>query len=129
MNLSLIILKSGQYIIAQSEELDYEPKVHLTNAYEVSGTKNTVLSKWPLFTDDEHILLHSESLLTVCEPSADVVKSYLRKTGLKEKDLTQEPKQVILSEETNAQVIDPVPATQEDLFYDDEEYEPRYIEE
>ena len=53
----------------------------------------------PRFTDDRDILLHSDSLLTVCEPSADVRSKYLKKIGLKEEDLLpKEEEKVLLNE-------------------------------
>ena len=124
MSLSLLILKSGLSLVAQTTELDYEPKVHMIKPYSVSVGKNVVLTQWPVGTDDEHVLLRSEDLLTVCEPSEQVIKSYLRKTGLTLKELnkaTEVP--------TEEPAVEPeVLPQQEDLFYDEDEYEPAYQE-
>ena len=119
MNLALILLKTGQTLIADHEMLDYEPKVHLISPYEVTGKTKAVLSSWPAHANDQHILLRSEDLLTVCEPAEDIVKSYLKKVGKTEADLKTPERPVILNEE----VQDQIP------FDDDEDYEPRYIEE
>ena len=123
MSLSLIVLQNGSVVVGISNELDYEPKVHLRRPFAVSGDKNVVLTQWPTkWTNDEDILLRSTDLLTVCEPSDDLVKSYLRKTGLKESDLNPEPKQVILNEETEE-------PSQPDLSdFPDDDYEPAYSE-
>ena len=124
MSLSLLILKNGLSLVAQTTELDYEPKVHMIKPYSVSVGKNVVLTQWPVGTDDEHVLLRSEDLLTVCEPSEQVIKSYLRKTGLTLKELnkaTEVP--------TEEPAVEPeVLPQQEDLFYDEDEYEPAYQE-
>ena len=119
MNLALILLKTGQTLIADHEMLDYEPKVHLISPYEVTGKTKAVLSAWPAHANDQHILLRSEDLLTVCEPADGIVKSYLNKVGKTEADLKVVERPVILNEE----VQDQIP------FDDDEDYEPRYIEE
>ena len=119
MNLALILLKTGQTLIADHEMLDYEPKVHLISPYEVTGKTKVVLSSWPSHANDQHILLRSEDLLTVCEPADGIVKSYLKKVGKTEADLKVTPQPVILNEEVQEQIP----------FDDDEVYEPRYIEE
>ncbi len=119
MNLSLVLLKTGHILISQSDELDYEPKVHLVQPHTISGKTKVTLTRWPEFTDDEHILLRSEDLLTVCEPTEEIRKAYLKKIGKTEKELTSTPKPVILNEEE----IQPDPSSDE---YDD--YEPSYQE-
>ena len=47
MNISLILLRTGEYLVSQVEELQYEPKVHLTSPYLVSGKTKVTLSVWP----------------------------------------------------------------------------------
>ena len=122
MSLSLVVLQNGSVLVGISDELEYEPKVHLRKPFSVSGDKNAVLTQWPTkWTEDEDILLRSTDLLTVCEPSESLVKSYLRKTGLKESDLNPTPQQVILNEESEP--------TQPDLSdFPEDDYEPAYTE-
>ena len=74
MNIALVILKNGVTLVAQSDELEYEPKCHLTRPMAVSGDKNVVLTVWPKYTDDVDILLRSDDLLTVCEPTERVLE-------------------------------------------------------
>ena len=81
----------------------------------VSGKAKVTLTKWPEYTEDEHILLTSDSLLTVCEPSDSLRTAYMKKQGLKEEDLVEKPQPELLTEDENRP--------------DDDEYEPRYIEE
>ena len=114
MNLALVILRNGVTLISQMEELEYEPKVHLVSPHVISGKSKVTLTRWPDYTDDVHILLRSDELLTVCEPTDKITESYLKKVGITLEDLNPEPKPVILTEDT---------------ILDDEEYEPRYVEE
>ena len=116
MNISLILLRTGEYLVSQVEELQYEPKVHLTAPYLVSGKTKVTLSLWPLYSSDEHILLNSEALLTVATPLPEIRAAYLKKIGKTEADLIEAAKPVILNEDNQDWVDDP------------EEYEPRYVE-
>ena len=114
MQLTMLLLKSGTTLLSQSEELDYEPKVHLFKPYEVKGTTKVTLTSWPQYTDDEHILLHSDTILTVVAPKEELAQRYMKKVGIKPEDLKpKEDEQVLLAEDES------VP----------DEYEPRYIEE
>ena len=117
MNVAIIILKNGTHLVSQTDQLEYEPKVHLVNPHTISGKTKLTLSSWPEFTDDDHILLRSDDLLTVCEPTKKVFDAYLKVIGKTEEDLTVRPEPVIMNEEFNPEI------------HDDEEYEPRYIEE
>ena len=119
MQPALIVLKDQSYLIALSETLEYEPKCHLYKPHTVTGDKAIIMKPWPraALTDELHILLHSDSLLTVVEPTAELRAKYLKKIGLKEEDLVvkEEPEQVLLNEDE---------ATPD--WIDD--YEPRYAE-
>ena len=81
----------------------------------MSGKTKLSLQRWPDHTNDEHILLSSDNLLTVCEPTQAVREAYLNKTGLTEEDLMpkEEPK-VLLNEDDDLASYD--------------EYEPDYQE-
>ena len=122
MQLSLILLKNPNLsLVAQTEEMPAEPRVHLVQPYVVSGKTKLTLTRWPDYTDDEDILLHSDSLLTVCDPSENLAKLYLEKVGKTVEDMTKEPDRVMLNEGEN--VFDELTSP----MYNDE-YEPRYIE-
>ena len=105
-------------MLAQTDEMDYEPKVHLFQAYQVTGKTKVVLTSWPEHTKDDHVLINSDNLLTVCEPTKALRQSYMTKTKLTEADLKPKPERAILNEEE--QLLPPEP---------EDEYEPRYIEE
>ena len=74
MNLAVILLKTGQHLVSQIEELEYEPKVHLFQPYLVSGKTKVTLTRWPDYVVDEHILLKSDNLLTAGEPTVKIKK-------------------------------------------------------
>ena len=81
----------------------------------VSGKTKLTSQPWPEHSSDEHILLNSDVLLTVCEPTEQVRDAYLKKIGKTMHDMNREPEQVLLTE-------DETPPEGED-------YEPRYVEE
>ena len=120
MNLSLLLLKSGEYLISQVEQMEYEPSVHMVNPYLIGGKTKVTLTRWPLYTTDEHILINSGSLLTMCDPTQDLLDKYLAKIGKKIEDFQQVDDRVMLTE--GEQVPGPLPD-------ETDEYEPRYVEE
>lgn len=124
MDLMLILLKTGETIVSATEQLEYEPKVHLERPYLVGGKTKVTLSSWPAHASDNHILLHSDSLLTVCDPSPTIKELYLKKIGKTLEDFapkkTEEP--VLLNEDEQE-----LGGTYDD-FQDDHGYEPLYRE-
>ena len=88
--------------------------------YSVNVGKNVVLTQWPVGTDDEHVLLRSEDLLTVCAHSELVITSYLRKTGLTLKELNTPAPEPEEEQET----VEPVALPPEDSSYDEDDIEP-----
>ena len=115
---ALLILKDlNLQLVSLTEQLEYEPSVHLLSPHVVSGKTKIVLTPWPDYTDDKHILLKSDALLTICEPTAEVRRAYLKKMKLTEEDLMPKPQRVMLSEDEQ------VPELPED------DYEPEYVEE
>ena len=114
---ALLILNQGTTLVSLCEQLDYEPSVHLLSPHVVGGKTKLTLTPWPDYTNDQHILLKSEALLTICEPSDEVRQAYLKKMKLTEEDLKPKPVRTILQEEEQ------VPELPED------DYEPQYVEE
>ena len=110
------MLKTGQTLISLSEQLEWEPKCYLHQPYEVSGKTKVTLTPWPSYTDEKDILLHSDSLLTVVEPTEKIRDQYLKKIGKTLEDIQPQDQQVLLTEDEN------VPG------YVDEDYEPMYTE-
>ncbi len=120
MNLLLVMLKTGQTLVSLSEELDYEPKCHLIDPHEVTGKTKITLTPWPPLTEETNILLHSDSLLTVVEPTLTLANQYLKKIGKTMEDLQTKDNRVLLNEDENVPDLPPPP---------EDDYEPQYIEE
>ena len=120
MNLLLFLLKSNQTLISLSEELEYEPKCHLIQPHEVTGKTKVTLTPWPPHTDEEHILLPSDTLLTVVQPTKSLADAYLKKIGKTYEDLQPKENKVLLTEDENVPELPPPP---------EDDYEPQYIEE
>ena len=118
MNISLVVLQNGSALVSQVEELEYEPRVHLLRPYLVSGKTKVTLTPWPEHTPDTHILLKSDSLLTMCAPTEEILDAYLVKIDKTREDfeVKEESQPVILTEE-------------ETPIDSDDDYEPRYYEE
>jgi hypothetical protein len=103
-NLKLILLKSNESLVTQIEELEVEygmPNCKLVEPYQV-GTdyiyedderwdaekpqddyigkpcqKRVVLERWPWYTDQREIIFHSDNILTILSPNAELVKAYI----------------------------------------------------
>ena len=119
MNLLLVLLKSGTTLISLSEELEYEPKCHLIEPYEVTGKTKITLTPWPHHTEEKNILLHSDSLLTVVEPTLTLANQYLKTIGKTMEDLQTKDNRVLLNEDENVPDLPPPP---------EDDYEPMYME-
>ena len=122
MNISLILLKNGLTLVSETDQLDYEPAVHLTDPMTISGSTKLTLKQWPEHSGDNHVLLRSEDLLTVCEPSENLLAVYLKKTG---KTLTETKAEVTIDE--GERPAEEIPYG--DPLGDQDDYEPHYVEE
>lgn len=122
MNVSLVILKTGLSIVAETEQLDYEPSAHLIDPMTISGSTKLTLKQWPEYSGDNHVLLRSEDLLTVCEPSEKLLAAYLKKTG---KPLTEVKEEVTI--DSGERPAEEIPYG--DPLGDQDDYEPHYVEE
>ena len=122
MEVAVFILRTGEKLVSQGEQLQEEPRCHLEAPYEVSGKTKLTLSPWLNgLTNEKHFLLHSDSLLTVCDVTDELKESYAKKVGKKVEDF--QPKQeekVLLNEDEQMPTIDD--------YQDDHGYEPAYQE-
>ena len=117
MDLMLLVLKSGETLVSATEQLEMEPRCHLRQPYLVGGKTKVTLTTWPAHAADKHILLHSDSLLTVCEPNPTVKTMYLEKTGQTLEDFEKKEEPVLLNEDE-----------QMPSYVSEDDYEPRYQE-
>lgn len=76
-----LLLKVDTVIVTEIQELDAdfgEPNCKLVNPYEFTDDKKLI--PWPEVTDQKEMMIHSDSILTIVEPSAEIVKQYLELT-------------------------------------------------
>ena len=74
MEVCLVILRTGMTLISKVEQLDAEPSCHLQDPYLVKD--DGTLTPWPLHTVDRDILLYSETLATIVEPTEEIRAKY-----------------------------------------------------
>ncbi len=117
MELQLLILSSGEQLIAYVDELPEEPSCHLYRPHTIGGKTKLTLTPWPLHSNDDHILFMSTSLLTVCSPDEKVSAAYTAK--VKAPKVQPKPVQLNEDEQVPNEFLDAI----------DADYEPRYIEE
>jgi len=70
MALQVLLLKNETVLIADVEEVGAEigePDCKLTNPYKVD--EDMSLTPWPPFTDQNVIMMSSDSILTIVQPS------------------------------------------------------------
>jgi len=78
MEIKLILLKNGTYLITQLEEMQMEPSVFLSNPMEViEAIGNVELISYPKHTSQKNILLYSDMLATIVDPSKSLLAKYL----------------------------------------------------
>lgn len=81
-NLKILILKNDAILISEIEELETElggPDCKLTNPCQMFVSNETTyeLKKWPVFTNQRELMIHSDSIFTIVDPKPDQVELYL----------------------------------------------------
>ena len=74
MQIALIILKSGIELITMAEQLEEEPSCHMQDPYKIN--EDGTLEPWPRYTTDTDVLLYSETIATIVEPTNEIKKKY-----------------------------------------------------
>ena len=74
MEVMVVILRSGIHLISKVEQLDEEPNCHLEDPYLIRD--DGTLEPWPRYTTDTDVLLYSETLATIVEPTNEIKKKY-----------------------------------------------------
>jgi hypothetical protein len=82
-NLKILILKNDAILISEIEEVESElggPDCKLTNPCQmfVSNSETYELKKWPVFTDQTELMIHSDSIFTIVDPKQDQIELYLK---------------------------------------------------
>jgi hypothetical protein len=105
MEVAIVLLKTGEYIIGFVEELAYEPSCHINQPYQLDGSytrildAKTIFKKWPKYTKDENILIESSNILTLLEPEENIKLAYLELTIPPELKKDKEEPPVFLTEQ------------------------------
>ena len=73
MEIVLLLLKTGEYVLSQVETLDEEPACHLHLPYKIV---NGMLEPWPEYTVDQDVLLYTSFIATILEPDPALVEKY-----------------------------------------------------
>ena len=74
MEVMVVILRSGIHLISKVEQLEEEPNCHLQDPYLIKD--DGTLEPWPSYTVDTDVLLYSETLATIVEPTNEIKKKY-----------------------------------------------------
>ena len=78
-----LVLLNGINLICKIEEIDAElgdPNCKITEVFLISDSN--IISPWLSFVDHKDpIMLRSENILTIVEPSKETLKSYLEVTS------------------------------------------------
>lgn len=82
-NLKILILKNDVILISEIEEVESElgdPNCKLINACRmyVSDANTYEMKRWPVFTDQKELMMHSDSILTIVDPKPDQIELYLK---------------------------------------------------
>ena len=74
MQIALIILKSGIELITMAEQMDEEPSCHMKDPYKIM--EDGTLEPWPRYTIDTDVMLYSDNIATIVEPTSELKKKY-----------------------------------------------------
>jgi len=101
MKPKLILLKTGEYIVSQIQEawdegafLFYvltDPRlIKITGTYALDDKHSTSVSlfTWPQFSIDTKVELDKDAVLTIVEPTADLITLYNESNGTNTTDLS-----------------------------------------
>tara|TARA_B000000437_G_C11567583_1_gene273940 strand:- start:7 stop:261 length:255 start_codon:yes stop_codon:yes gene_type:complete len=76
-----ILVDVDNVIISEIEEVDAalgDPNCKLTKPYRFFGEDN--MEPWPKGTNETELMIRAENILTIADPSPEVVEAYLKLT-------------------------------------------------
>ena len=73
MEIKLILLRNGTYLISQITEMELEPSCFLSDPMEIIDGE---LRIFPRYTKQRNVLLYSESLATLATPDPEILSKY-----------------------------------------------------
>ena len=71
--LKIVVLKDHSHLMGEVTELDEEPSYLIQNVFKINEGS---FDKYPLYTDQRDIILTSDVVLTIVDPSEDTVTNY-----------------------------------------------------
>ena len=77
-----LLLKVDTVLVSEIEEVPSElgePDCRLINPYEVNDDYE--LQSWPEVTNQKELMIHSDSILTVVDPTPEIIEKYLKLTA------------------------------------------------
>ncbi len=77
-----LLLKVDNVIVTEIEEVPSElgePDCRIINPYQINSEGE--LTPWPEVTDQREMMIHSDSILTIVDPKAEIIKKYLELTA------------------------------------------------
>ena len=77
----LLALMNNLILVSQIEEIGAdigEPDCKLINPYRIDAEGN--LTPWPEVTDQNEMMIHSDSILTIVDPKQEIIEKYLELT-------------------------------------------------
>ena len=82
-NLKILILKNDSILITEIDEVSGElgePDCKLINPCQMSVSDSTTydMRKWPVFTNQKELMIHSDSIFTIVDPKPDQIELYLK---------------------------------------------------
>lgn len=80
-NIKCLLLKVDTVLITEIIEVGSElgePDCKLINPYEFLSVDNMI--PWPEITNQTEIMIHSDSILTIVDPTPEIVEKYLELT-------------------------------------------------
>jgi hypothetical protein len=73
MEIKVILLRNGTYLISQITEMELEPSCFLSDPMEIIDGE---LRIFPRYTKQRNVLLYSESLATLATPDPEILSKY-----------------------------------------------------
>ena len=73
METQLLLLKSGIYLITKIETVEEDPAAHLEQPDSI--TTDGLVEPGPLHTDDQDVLIYSDTIATILEPTQEILTS------------------------------------------------------
>jgi hypothetical protein len=81
-NIKCLLLKVDTVLITEIVEVGSElgePDCKLINPYEFLSVDNMI--PWPEITNQTEIMIHSDSILTIVDPTPGIIEKYLELTA------------------------------------------------